>query len=144
MVAGPEVGRLVLRYDAASGVKGGTERTGRRERTERARVLFLDKVDELTGVVKDVGNPFEEDGRDLFSLDAKHIANPSAAALIRTRYESGKTRFQWFTKGFEEEEPKLYEPIENNCVNFFRREKGAEGGLPALLQTVYLMPEQRM
>ena len=62
--------------------------------------------------MRDLGNPFQEDNLDLLSLDKKDIARPSAAELLRTHHERGKTRFQEFSEGLEQKEVTIfYEPI---------------------------------
>jgi len=50
---------------------------------------------------KDMSNPFQEESRDLLSLDTKDIAHHTAAELIGTHLEKGKARFQEFMKGLE-------------------------------------------
>ncbi|KAJ8377441.1 hypothetical protein AAFF_G00259990 [Aldrovandia affinis] len=71
--------------------------------------------------MKDMGNPFQEESRDLLSLDTKDIAHHTAAELIGTHLEKCKVRFQEFMKGLEgEEESTFYEPIKKNRVDFFR------------------------
>ena len=43
------------------------------------REIFLDNVDNLFKVVKDMENPFQEETGDLLSLDTKDIAHQIAA-----------------------------------------------------------------
>ena len=123
MVAGPEVSHLVAQYEAASGTKEGIEHTSHHEQTERAQRMFLEKVEKLSQAMIDMGNPFQEESRDLLSLDTKDIAHHTAAELIGTHYEKGRVRFQEFMKGLEEEEEStFYQPIKKNRVDFFRQE----------------------
>jgi hypothetical protein len=49
--------------------------------------------------MKDVGNPFQEETGCLLTLETTDIAHPSAAELITTQYEKGKTQFQEFIEG---------------------------------------------
>ncbi|KAJ8415665.1 hypothetical protein AAFF_G00402220 [Aldrovandia affinis] len=77
--------------------------------------------------MKDMGNPFQEESRDLLSLDTKDIAHHTAAELIGTHLEKCKVRFQEFMKGLEgEEESTFYEPIKKNRVDFFRQSAPTE------------------
>ena len=70
-----------------------------------------------------MGNPFQEETRDLLALDTKDIAHPSAAETIGTHYDRGRTCFQEFMRGLESEEMcKFYEPIKKNKLDFFRQE----------------------
>ena len=122
-IAGPEVSHLVAQYEAASGTKEGIEHTSHHEQTERAQRMFLEKVEKLSQAMIDMGNPFQEESRDLLSLDTKDIAHHTAAELIGTHYEKGRVRFQEFMKGLEEEEEStFYQPIKKNRVDFFRQE----------------------
>ncbi|KAJ8358245.1 hypothetical protein AAFF_G00020150 [Aldrovandia affinis] len=122
MIAGPEVSHLVAQYEAACGTKEGTEHTSHHEETERAQRVFFENVEKLSQAMKDIGNPFQEESRDLLSLDTKDIAHHTAAELIGTHLEKGKVRFQEFMKGLEgEEESTFYEPIKKNRVDFFRQ-----------------------
>ncbi|KAJ8410237.1 hypothetical protein AAFF_G00202180 [Aldrovandia affinis] len=122
MIAGPEVSHLVAQYEAACGTKEGTEYTSHHEETERAQRVFFENVEKLSQAMKDMGNPFQEESRDLLSLDTKDIAHHTAAELIGTHLEKCKVRFQEFMKGLEgEEESTFYEPIKKNRVDFFRQ-----------------------
>ena len=70
-----------------------------------------------------MGNPFQEETRDLPRQDTKDFANPAAAEMIRTHLEGGRTQFQEFMKGLENKDAcKLYEPIKMNKLDFFQKE----------------------
>ncbi|KAJ8394319.1 hypothetical protein AAFF_G00047260 [Aldrovandia affinis] len=92
MIAGPEVSHLVAQYEAACGTKEGTEHTSHHEETERAQRVFFENVEKLSQAMKDMGNPFQEESRDLLSLDTKDIAHHTAAELIGTHLEKCKSR----------------------------------------------------
>eukprot|EP00920_Eleutheroschizon_duboscqi_P032276 GHVT01077854.1.p1 GENE.GHVT01077854.1~~GHVT01077854.1.p1 ORF type:complete len:127 (+),score=12.61 GHVT01077854.1:597-977(+) len=94
--AGPQVSHLVEQYEAASEAMEATEQTHHHEQTPRAQSDFLGKVQKLSHAMSDLGNPFQKESQDLLSLDTKDIADPSAAKLISTHFERGRTRFQEF------------------------------------------------
>jgi hypothetical protein len=48
-----------------------------------------------------IGNPLKETA-ELFTLDTKCVAHPSAAALVAELNQRGKSSFQEFLKGLEE------------------------------------------
>ena len=79
MVSGPEVSHLVAQYDAVFQAKDATQNTRHHEQTERNQRLFMDKVNKLTKVIGDLGNPFQEESKDLLTLDTKDIAHPNGA-----------------------------------------------------------------
>ncbi|KAJ8046459.1 hypothetical protein HOLleu_05133 [Holothuria leucospilota] len=122
MVAGPEVSHLVAQYEKASGAQETSQQNSHHEQNQRAQNAFLERVEKLFNVMTDMGNPFQEDSRDLMSLDTKDIAHPSAAKLISTHYEKGKARFEEFMKGLEEKVSIFYEPIKKNRIDFFCQE----------------------
>lgn len=120
MIAGPQVSQLVSEYEAASEAKEAAEQTSHHEQTPRAQKVFLEKVLKLTQVLKELGNPFQEDSGDLLSLDTKDIAHASAVELLSTHYERGRTRFQQFMEGLQDEEvTTFYDPIKRNRMDFF-------------------------
>ena len=122
MIAGPEISHLVAQYEAACMTKEGSEHSSHHEETERAQRVFLERVENLLQAMKAMGNPFQDESRDLLSLDTKDIAHHTAAELIGTRLEKGKVRFLQFMKGLEgDTKSTFYEPIKKNRVDFFRQ-----------------------
>ena len=93
MIPGPEVSQLVAQYEIASEAKETVVHTNHHEQTPKAQQFFLERVDKLFQVFTDMGNPFKEESRDLLSLDTNDIAHPSAAELIFTHHDRGRTRF---------------------------------------------------
>ena len=87
MVSGPEISHLVAQYEAVSQAKDATQNTRHHEQTERNQRLFMDKVNKLTKVIGDLGNPFQEESKDLLTLDTKDIAHPNGTERIHTHFE---------------------------------------------------------
>ncbi|KAL0198142.1 hypothetical protein M9458_006682, partial [Cirrhinus mrigala] len=121
MVSGPEVSQLVNQYELASEVNEATEDIRHHEQTRQSQKSFTDKVQRLFAVMKDLGNPFQEESKDLLTLDTKNIAHPSAAELVRTHLEKGQVAFRDFFNGLGDE-TSFYRPIKKNKVDFFRQE----------------------
>ena len=121
MVFGPEVSQLVNQYELACQVKVANEDIRHHEHTSQSQKSFTDKVQKLFGVMKDVGNPFQEESNDLLTLDTKTIAHPSAAELVRTHFEKGQVAFRDFLNGFSDE-ASFYRPIKKNRTDFFYQE----------------------
>ena len=67
--------------------------TNHHEQTPKVQQVFLERVDKLFQVFTDMGNSFTEVSGNLLSLDTNDIAHPSAAELIFTHYDRGRTRF---------------------------------------------------
>ena len=96
MIAGHEVSQLFAQYEIASEAKETVVHTNHHEQTPTGQQVFLERVDKLFQVFTDMGNPFKEESRDLLSLDTHDIAHPSAAELISTHHDRGRTRFVEF------------------------------------------------
>ena len=95
-VAGPEVSHLVKQYQVESEAKETPEHTHHHEQTPHAQRVFLERVHKLYQVLEAMGNPFDEDSADLYSLDTKDAAHPSAAELVLSHHERGRIRYQDF------------------------------------------------
>ena len=121
MVSGPEVSQLIYRYELASQAKVANEDIRHHEQTSQSQKLFTDKVQKLFGVMKDLGNPFQEESNDLVTLDTKTIAHPSAAELVTTHFEKGQVAFRDFFNGLGDE-TSFYKSIKKNKVDFFHQE----------------------
>lgn len=121
MVAGPEVSRLVGWYETVSGKKDASSNTKHHEHTLSAQKSFFEDVESLSKVIKDMGNPFQEDSADLLVLDTKVIADPALAAMVGSHYRRGKEQFHSFLDSLQKEgECVFYQPIKKNNVSFFK------------------------
>ena len=69
MVAGPEISRLVANYETVSGTKDAKKSNRHHEQTETVQRAFFEKVKQLTMVMEEMGNPFEEESGDLLTLE---------------------------------------------------------------------------
>ena len=80
MVAGPELARMTKEFEESipSVTKEGTRHD---EQVPGVQVLFKKDVASLVSSFEEVGNPFEEDSKDLLALDSKVIVEN---ALIHT------------------------------------------------------------
>ena len=103
MVAGPEVSYLVNKYETVSEGKDTNEEQ-HHEQTAHAQKTFLDRVDKLFSTIKEMGNPFLEESKDLLTIDSKIVAHPTAAELISTHFEKGKNRLEEFLQSLEAED----------------------------------------
>lgn len=119
MVAGPEVSRLVSTYETVSGAKDATKSTRHHEEGETFQHTFFEKTQKLTTVMREMGNPFEEESEDLLVLDTKDIADASVSQLMKTHYHRGKTQFDLFMSDLCKDASSFYVPIKKNCIKFF-------------------------
>ena len=90
------------------------------EQTAHAQKTFLDRVDKLFSTIKEMGNPFLEESKDLLTIDSKIVAHPTAAELISTHFEKGKNQLEEFLQSLvAEDHSKFYNPIKKNRIDFF-------------------------
>lgn len=120
MVAGPETSKFVADYEAVSGSKEAKKGSHHHEQSPTAQKAFFEKVQWLTSVIEEMGNPFSEESTDLLSLDTKDIADPTAALLVASRLEKGKEQFQTFMDKLKTDSQHFYQPIKRNNKDFFK------------------------
>ena len=138
MVAGPEVSRLVAGYEAVSGVKDATTSSRHHAQTLSTQRSFLQNVEALFTVLKEMGNPFQEESADLLVLDTKNIADPALAKMVGTHHQRGKEQFKSFTEGRQNEgKCPFYLPIKKNKVSFFKQEQAASSSKEKVLKDDY-------
>ena len=70
-----KMSHLIDGYEAMSGVKVAAISNKHHEQTLSAQRCFLEKADSLLTVLKEMGNPFQEDSADLLHKE-HHISSP--------------------------------------------------------------------
>ncbi|CAE1246962.1 unnamed protein product [Acanthosepion pharaonis] len=149
MVAGPEISKFVVGYEAISGSKEAKKGSQHHEQSPTAQKAFFKKVQRLTSVIEEMGDPFSEKSTDLLSLDTKDIADPTAALLVASHLEKGKEQFQTFMDKLKTDSQHFYQPIKRNNKNKHRsnreiRNTATKGGLSTVLPPFHLLPKQRV
>ena len=136
MVAGPEVSPLVVEDESLASAKDANESVRHHDQTEQAQRTFFEKVHKLCTILKEMGNPFQEETNDLLSLDTKTIATSTAAEMVISHHQNGKIRFQESMKGLESDDmSSFYEPIKRNKLDFFNQKpEPASGALKQVLK----------
>ena len=121
MVGGPEASRLATEYEIVSEAKNANEKVRHHEQTARAQLQFFEKVGKLYRVMKEMGNPFQEETADLLTLDTKIIATPCAGEMVMIHYQTGESRCKAFIGSLDKgDEGSFYDPIEKNKLDFFQ------------------------
>ena len=90
MVSGPEVSQLVNQYESASQVIRAKEDIRHHEQTAQSQKTFTDKVQKLFGVTTNLGNPFQDESKDLIAMDTNAIAHPSGSELLKITYTKAR------------------------------------------------------
>ena len=119
MVSGPKVSHLVSIHEMEAQNKEASDHFLHHEQTPHAQKTFLERVQKLSQVLQDLGNPFHGDSVDLFSIDTKDVAHPSSVELVHSHLQKGQTQYQNFVKSLEDNSSSFYEPIRNNSLDFF-------------------------
>ena len=78
----------------------------------------MKKVLSLADTLKDLGNPFQEESSELFTLDTKTIVDPSIAALVNTHHLRGREKFYSYMSNIQTD---LYKVISQNTTSFFKQ-----------------------
>ena len=86
MVSGPEMARVIAEFKATADSR--TKKTDLRhhEQTKHTQLAFARDVKSLSGVMREMGNPFCDDSSDLLVLDSRDLADP---AVINTDRDAG-------------------------------------------------------
>ena len=103
MVAGPEVAQAIGEFQAAMEAvqRDNTEEpleSGHHEENESWQKLFVKDVRSLTSSIEKLGNPFEEDSKELLTLDTKQIVDIYVIETVRSACKIGKDQFDLFVK----------------------------------------------
>ena len=75
----------------------------------------------LFSATKDLGNPFQEESKDLLALDTKIFAHPSAVEVVKTHIDKGQAAFKDFFNSVGDE-ASFYKPIKKNKTDFFHQQ----------------------
>ena len=68
------------------------------DQTASVQNAFRKDVCSFVNVMEELGNPLEEDSKDLFVLDRKEIVDPSAVEAVKKVQKIGQQQFQTFTQ----------------------------------------------
>ena len=82
------------------------------------------RVGKLYSVMKEMGNPIQEETADLLTLDTKIIAVPDSGCMTTSHYKTGQSRFKAFR--FRGDEGSFYDPIKKNKLDFFQHTRKPE------------------
>lgn len=134
-VAGPEVSRLIDEFETRGDADPKSEGKHHDE-TESVQKRFLEMVENLAKVIKEMGNPFEEDSVDLIVLDSHEIMDSKVSESLRSMKSLGQTQFTNFIERLKTPS-KFYEPVhKNNILLFSRKMSATESKGKQSLQTI--------
>ncbi|KAK3750821.1 hypothetical protein QZH41_008184 [Actinostola sp. cb2023] len=115
MLSGPELARLLQQFEGEYIQDDDPENPLNFQNHEAGRSTqktFQRQVNNLTDVVRRMGNPFLDDFQELVRLDSRDCLDASVANAIRTLDNLGKQQYQTFLKDVIEERKKsIHDPI---------------------------------
>ena len=97
MVAGPETARMLQKYDEKH-FKAKIDIESQHEQTPSVQKRFASRVNSVTDVIDEIGNPFSDTSKVLYALDTKVIMPDSAIHSIRTAEDLGKAQYKAFVQ----------------------------------------------
>ena len=107
MVAGPKIARAVREFESTYDVRK-TADTRHHEQVPSVQKAFAKDVQNLIGVIEEMGNPFYEDSADLLVLDTKEIVPKCVVEAVSGAKAKGQSMYD---KYVEERLDKRSKPI---------------------------------
>ena len=97
MVAGPEIARAVREFEGAYDVRKPGD-TRHHEQVPSVQKALAKDVQNLIGVIEEMGNPFCEDSADLLVLDTKEIAPKCVVEDVSGAKEKGQSMYDEYVE----------------------------------------------
>jgi len=98
MVAGPEVARVVTEFEQASGCHEDYNVFRHHEQTPAQQIAFIKQVSSLVSTIENMGNPFLDDGNELYALDTHNVCDISVVKTVETVESVGCEQFNTFVQ----------------------------------------------
>ena len=94
MVSGPEMARLIEEFQAS--MEKPEEKTDFRHHEQCKSIqTFFNQVN-LTNVIEEMGNPFNDESKDLLVLDSRDIADSLVVDAMRNLKKTGQEQYNTF------------------------------------------------
>ncbi|KAG1665347.1 AP-4 complex subunit mu-1 [Nymphon striatum] len=119
MVGGPEIARLIQEFEQTMHTK--PKNSHHHEQTSSHQSRFKTHVQAMVNTINDLGNPFCDESKELFSLCSKIVADPAVIKTINEIKETGLHQYQAFVKERLVQQSKpLHECIRQNKFAVFK------------------------
>ncbi|KAH3729058.1 hypothetical protein DPMN_055021 [Dreissena polymorpha] len=117
MVSAPETSRILME---ASDNTDNSDDTKHHEEKQTKQKKFQTRVRQLVETIDDMGNPFEEDTSDLYTLDTKVVISPEVIMSVKTAESIGKAQYESvIVEGLSNNIKGFYETIKKNSLPLF-------------------------
>ena len=133
MVAGPEVARVILEYEELLHGRDSVSSYLHHDETAGVNKAFQKDVASFFNTIKELGNPFEEESKDLIALDTKRITDQESVANLYKAKGIGTEQLDTFIKDRLVNRSKpIDDPITRNKLAIFAspcKRKTAKSGV---------------
>lgn len=75
MISGPEVSRVVCEFEQACGNASMYSNDSHHDQSESKQIAFSTHVSAMVSVMEEMGNPFADEGKELFAIDSHIICS---------------------------------------------------------------------
>ena len=113
MTSGPQICQLVKSYEEST--SDPAKKTSHHEAIPSEQKKFLRDVKEMTETIKEYGNPFLEESRELLTLDTNLVSDKEILIKFESR---GEEQFKEFRKKVNSQD--FYLPIKKNNYDIFQ------------------------
>ena len=121
MVAGPEVVRLMSEFELSILKKVKVDQR-QHEQTRSSQLRFAQQVQSMVEVIEEMGNPFQEESKDLLQLNTRDIVDQAVVSSICSAEEIGHQQYQKFVaERLKKQETPISGPIKKNKLMLFSR-----------------------
>ena len=97
MISGPEMARIISEFESCSEDENGKLHP-HHENSSAHTERFNTNIQSLLHTMKELGNPFEEEGDELVSLVSKDIVSPDAVLTLKKIKATGESQFNTFVE----------------------------------------------
>ena len=143
MVCGPELARCIHEFEDGLSQNDDDEDNHvddkHHEQTRSHQNRFTLQVEKLVHVMSGIGNPFEEETKELLVLDTQDVKDEEVVNTVNTIENFGNQKFNEFFKNrIQESKTPIFEPIKRNKLHLFStvkvKTKSADKSRISLLQ----------
>jgi hypothetical protein len=122
MVAGPEVSRVISEFELPSGSESDPCQMYHHEQTSSQQSTFVKQVESLTATLNEMGNPFVDDGSELYSIDSHTVCSSAVVQTVRTIESTGQHQCSEFlNERLLNRTVPVTAPVSRNALSLFKQ-----------------------
>ncbi len=129
-IAGPEQARILTEFEGQF-MESKKDSHKHHEQTPSLQQAFKKMVNQLSEIIKSMGNPFLEDCPELLALDTRNCMNDVVVATVQNIERLGIDQYQkYVTEVLKNRDIPIQQPIKKNSLTLFKRplpRKSAKG-----------------